>query len=159
MEPLPQLFELRELIRDGLLAGLETGPGAIHRSLRRAHDLSKERSQFGVSLQPTHFDALIEVKEPLEEALSLGRDLDVEEATHYIERIKAIGAGLQHTGGCQDIQVHKIKGRIYLSFHLLIDADRPIAEVHDIAEEMENRLRSEFPQLGRVVIHSEPVRD
>jgi len=30
--------------------------------------------------------------------------------------------------------------------------------VHGIAEEVENRLRREFPQLGRVVIHTEPAR-
>ena len=95
--------------------------------------------------------------EPREEELVLGGDLEPSEAASYIEKIQAISHDLNHTSGCQDIQVHKMKGRVYVSFHLLIDADRPIAEVHGIAEEMENRLRREFPQLGRVVIHAEPA--
>jgi cation diffusion facilitator family transporter len=96
--------------------------------------------------------------EPRDEELAAGWDVDPTEASHYIEQIKTIGRELKHTTGCQDIEVHKIKGRVYLSFHLLIDAKRPTAEVHGIAEEMENRLRREFPQLGRVVIHTEPAR-
>ena len=96
--------------------------------------------------------------EPREEELVLGGDVEPSEAASYVEKIQAISHDLNHASGCQDIQVHKMKGRVYLSFHLLIDADRPIAEVHGIAEEMENRLRREFPQLGRVVIHTEPAR-
>jgi divalent metal cation (Fe/Co/Zn/Cd) transporter len=42
---------------------------------------------------------------------------------------------------------------------LLIDADLSLADVHSIAEEMENRLRREFPKLGRVMIHAEPFKN
>ncbi len=96
--------------------------------------------------------------EPREEELALGWDVEPGEAARYIERIKAIGREFKHAGGCRDIEVHKLNGRVYLSFHLLISPDRTTAEVHDIAEEVESRLRGEFPQLGRVVIHTEPAR-
>ena len=71
-------------------------------------------------------------------------------------RIQAICGGIAHTSGCQDVELHGIKGNLYLSLHLLIDRERPISEVHGIAEELESRLRIEFPQLGRIVIHAEP---
>jgi divalent metal cation (Fe/Co/Zn/Cd) transporter len=45
---------------------------------------------------------------------------------------------------------------VYLAFHLLIDPQLSVADVHSVCEEMENRLRREFPQLGRVMIHAEP---
>ena len=52
------------------------------------------------------------------------------------------------------IELHEINGSIYLSCHLLVHADIPIADVHRLAEETESRLRHEFPELGRVVAFS-----
>jgi cation diffusion facilitator family transporter len=77
-------------------------------------------------------------------------------ADAYIGRINAIGKELKTHCAAHQIELHSMGRRIYLSFHLLIDAGIGIAEVHDIAEEMEGRLRSEFPELGRIVIHTEP---
>lgn len=94
--------------------------------------------------------------EPRTEESMAGAQLDTSQATPYIKRVQEIGREFKQTAGCQDIELHSMKGRIYLSFHLLIDARTPIATVHDIAEEMEGRLRHEFPELGRVVIHTEP---
>ncbi len=120
--------------------------------------LEKQLREELARMEPANTVADVNVHiEPREEELAVGGDVEPSEAAHYVERISSIGRELKHTAGCQDIQVHKLKGRIYLSFHLLIDADRPTAEVHGIAEEMEDRLRREFPQLGRVVIHTEPA--
>ena len=96
--------------------------------------------------------------EPCSRELPVGEPLEPSEAALYVERVEAIGRGLEQARGCQDIELHRMNGKIYMSFHLLIDADVSIAEVHIMAEEMENRLRREFPQLGRVVIHTEPAR-
>jgi cation diffusion facilitator family transporter len=86
-----------------------------------------------------------------------GQPLEPLEADSYIRKVQEIGRELKGSGGCRKIELHKIDGGVYLSFHLLIKADIPIAEVHGIAEDMENRLRREFPELGRVVIHTEPL--
>jgi divalent metal cation (Fe/Co/Zn/Cd) transporter len=94
--------------------------------------------------------------EPYAEGSVVGAPLDPVQASSYIERVKEIGQELKQTGGCHDIELHKINSKIYLSLHLLINSGIPIAEVHNIAEEMENRLRREYPELGRVVIHTEP---
>jgi divalent metal cation (Fe/Co/Zn/Cd) transporter len=39
-----------------------------------------------------------------------------------------------------------------------LDAELSLADVHSVTEEMENRLRREFVELGRVVIHAEPFK-
>jgi cation diffusion facilitator family transporter len=96
--------------------------------------------------------------EPGAENLVEGQELRRRDAAEYIARIEANRREIPRTHRCQDVQVQQVDGRIYLAFHLLVDADLPVAEVHGIAEEMENRLRREFPQLGRVVIHTEPVK-
>jgi cation diffusion facilitator family transporter len=94
--------------------------------------------------------------EPRAEALVQGLDLPPDEASTFIERIEAIHRMIPHARACQDIDVQQLAGRVYLAFHLLLDAELSIDEVHAAAEEMENRLRREFPQLGRVMIHTEP---
>ena len=86
-----------------------------------------------------------------------GMPLDPIRANAYIQRIEAIGRGLKECGGSHQIELHEVNGRVYLAFHLLIHGDISIAEVHRMAEEMESRLRLEFPELGRVVIHTEPA--
>ncbi len=96
--------------------------------------------------------------EPRGEELVEGQDVGKEEAERYTDAINGIAETLRYTRGCRSIQVHKVKDKVYLSFTLVIDAARPIGEVHDIAEKMESRLRAEFPLLGRVVIHTEPKR-
>ena len=95
--------------------------------------------------------------EPRAEESTIGARLEPEEAKSYSERVSAIARELPQCRGCHDIELHKVKGRIYLSFHLLMNVGAAIPEVHRIAEEMENRLRREFPELGRVVIHTEPA--
>ena len=95
--------------------------------------------------------------EPKSKEPGVGAQLEPQEANSYAERVQAIGFDLPESGGCHDIEVHRIDGRIYLSLHLLVNEGAAISEVHSIAEEMENRLRREFPELGRVVIHTEPA--
>jgi divalent metal cation (Fe/Co/Zn/Cd) transporter len=95
--------------------------------------------------------------EPRAEESAIGARLEPEEARFYSERVSAIACELPECNGCHDIELHKIDGKIYLSLHLLVNVGAAIPEVHRIAEEMENRLRREFPELGRVVIHTEPA--
>lgn len=94
--------------------------------------------------------------EPRATALVPARDLPAEEARAYVERINALQAFLPHARGVQEIDVQQVGRRIHLAFHLQLDPELSIDEVHAAAEEMESRLRGEFPQLGRVVIHAEP---
>jgi cation diffusion facilitator family transporter len=94
--------------------------------------------------------------EPRANESVVGIPLSPMESAKYAECVEAIGQGLIGTSGCHDIAVHRLDGKVYLSFHLLINAGIPMSEVHNIAEQLESRLRREFPELGRVVIHTEP---
>jgi cation diffusion facilitator family transporter len=97
--------------------------------------------------------------EPRANESIVGVPLSPVESAAYAEKVEAIGSGMIGTGGCHDIELHRLDGKVYLSFHLLINSGIPMAEVHNIAEQMENRLRREFPELGRVVIHTEPSNE
>jgi cation diffusion facilitator family transporter len=95
--------------------------------------------------------------EPRGEVLARGHEVADSEMIRYRGRIEAICGEMEFTRGFQDLELHKVQGRGYLSLHLLVDPDRPVLEAHAIAEQLESRLRLEFPQLGRVVIHTEPA--
>jgi cation diffusion facilitator family transporter len=133
-------------------------------SFERAHEMATNL-EAGLREELARMEALARVAdinvhiEPRgRDELVLGAPMDPLKASRYIHRVEEIGQGLKGSGGCHQIELHEISGGVYLSFHLLIHANIPIAEVHGIAEDMENRLRREFPELGRVVIHTEPAR-
>lgn len=96
--------------------------------------------------------------EPRAEELVSGKELAARDASKYAEQIEAIRREIPHAREIQDVDAQQLDGKVYLAFHLLVDAHLSIADVHSIAEEMENRLRREFPQLGRVVVHTEPAK-
>ena len=131
-------------------------------SLENAHLQATElENRLRAELDRTHVPAPVaDVHvhiEPRGETMAQGLEIATAEAAHYKDRIDRICGELEHTRGCQDIELHKMKGKVYLSLHLIVDTDRPVAEVHGIAESLESRLRLEFPQLGRIVIHTEPA--
>ncbi|MGD0016346.1 MAG: cation diffusion facilitator family transporter [Verrucomicrobiia bacterium] len=139
---------------------------AMDLSFEEAHALATNletqlRAELSQCLSFTGMRKVMDINvhiEPRTDSVVEGKELQRRDAAEYIARIEANRRDIPHTHHCQDVQVQQVDGRIYLAFHLLVDANLPIAEVHRIAEEMETRLRREFPQLGRVVIHTEPVK-
>ena len=130
-------------------------------SFERAHELvtdfeTKLRSELMDAEGSTAIADINAHIEPRAVEPAHGTPLDPISANAYVQRISSIALELKGSSGTHHIELHEIGGRIYLSFHLLIYADISIAEVHEIAEEMETRLRNEFPALGRIVIHTEP---
>lgn len=134
---------------------LEVDPGL---SFERSHALATDlETALRKGLAETRKIADVNVHiEPRDQVLTRGVEFSPHERGEYIEWIETIQRDVAQTQGVQDIALQKMNGKIYLSCHLLIDRACPIAKVHHIAEEMEIRLRRELPQLGRVVIHTEP---
>lgn len=54
------------------------------------------------------------------------------------------------------IALRRAGGELQLTFHCTMDPNMPITEAHTITEKVESLLRSQVPNLGRVVIHVEP---
>ena len=97
--------------------------------------------------------------EPRQPELATGSEMKPGDKSPYLEQIAASAHEIPHARECQDIVIQRLDGRVYLALHLLIDADQSLADVHRISEELENRLRHQFPQLGRVAIHAEPFKE
>jgi cation diffusion facilitator family transporter len=56
-----------------------------------------------------------------------------------------------------ELQVRREEGKLVVLFHCACDGETNIAEAHALTVSIENRLRKEMPQIGRVVIHIEPL--
>lgn len=134
---------------------LEVDPGT---TFDRAHAMATDlelrlRTQLASNQRIADVNVHIEPRDP---TLVPGIEVAPRDARQYIDRIEAVRNKVDHARGVQDIALQQLNGQVYLSFHLLIDGDQSVTQVHSIAEEVENRLRRELPQLGRVVIHTEP---
>jgi divalent metal cation (Fe/Co/Zn/Cd) transporter len=74
-------------------------------------------------------------------------------------RLKAVAAKFAEILDMHDVQIKRVRGRIYVSAHCTMADDLPLSRVHDISTELEIRFKQEFPELFRVLIHPEPRTD
>ncbi len=57
---------------------------------------------------------------------------------------------------CHSVEAHLVGGAILVNLHCTVQADMPIAQVHDLTEDLEFRFRKAFPQISKVSVHAEP---
>ena len=81
------------------------------------------------------------------------RDADLE------RRLKVIAAQFPEIADMHDVEIKRVRGRLYVSCHCTMADDAPLARVHDVSTELESRFKQEAPELFRVLIHPEPTTD
>jgi len=81
------------------------------------------------------------------------RDADLE------RHLKAAAREFPEIIDTHDIQIKKVRGRLYVSCHCTLSDDLPLARVHDIQTELEIHFKQAAPELFRVLIHPEPSTD
>jgi divalent metal cation (Fe/Co/Zn/Cd) transporter len=74
-------------------------------------------------------------------------------------KLKAIGAEFPEVVDVHEIIFKRMRGHIYLSCHVTMHDDLPLARVHDVQTALEARFKLEVPRLFRVLIHPEPQTD
>jgi divalent metal cation (Fe/Co/Zn/Cd) transporter len=75
------------------------------------------------------------------------------------KRLKAIAAEFPEILDMHDVQMKRVRGRLYVSCHCTMSDELPLSRVHDIQTELETRFKQEAPELFRVLIHPEPRTD
>jgi cation diffusion facilitator family transporter len=73
--------------------------------------------------------------------------------------LKAIAAEFPEIVDMHDVQIKRVRGRIYVSAHCTMADDLTLSRVHDTSTALEIRFKQEFPELFRVLIHPEPRTD
>jgi cation diffusion facilitator family transporter len=81
------------------------------------------------------------------------RDPDLE------RRLRATAAEFPDIVDMHDLQIRRVRGRLYVSCHCTLSDQLPLSRVHDIQTDLEIRFKQDAPELFRVLIHPEPVTD
>ena len=75
------------------------------------------------------------------------------------KKLKAIADGFPEIFDMHDVQIKRVRGRLYISCHCTLSDELSLSRVHDISTELETRFKQEAPELFRVLIHPEPSTD
>jgi cation diffusion facilitator family transporter len=74
-------------------------------------------------------------------------------------KLKAIIPDFPEILDMHEVQMRRVRGRLYLSCHCTMPDDLPLTRVHDLQTELEIRFKHAAPELFRVLIHPEPITD
>jgi cation diffusion facilitator family transporter len=125
-------------------------------SLKEAHDrvtaLEAEMREDvpEISSILTHIESEPATIEPGDEIV---RDAALE------RQLKAIAAEFPEVLDMHEVQIKRVRGRLYVSCHCTLSDDLPLSRVHDIQTDLEIRFKQAAPELFRVLIHPEPLTD
>lgn len=112
----------------------------------------------------------IEMKQEVHEIADILTHIESEPATietsdgvvrsaSFEQRLQEVTAAFPEVVDMHDLMFKRVGGRLYLSLHITMQDDLPLARVHDIQTAVEGRFRQEVPDLFRVLIHPEPQTD
>jgi cation diffusion facilitator family transporter len=74
-------------------------------------------------------------------------------------RLKVIAAEFPEVLDMHEIQIKRVRGRLYVACHCTLPDNLPLSRVHDIQTDLEIRFKQDAPELFRVLIHPEPSTD
>jgi cation diffusion facilitator family transporter len=75
------------------------------------------------------------------------------------KRLRAAAAEFPEILDVHDVEIKRVRGRLYVSCHCTMSDELPLSRVHDISTELEIRFKQDSPELFRVLIHPEPSTD
>jgi divalent metal cation (Fe/Co/Zn/Cd) transporter len=78
---------------------------------------------------------------------------------HLVKQLKRIGTEFPEILDMHDVELKKVRDRLYVSCHCTMADDLPLTRVHDVSTELEIRFKQDAPQLFKVLIHTEPQTD
>jgi cation diffusion facilitator family transporter len=125
-------------------------------SLKSAHDLvtqveSQMRHELPeISTILTHIES-----EPgtIEPGKKISRDAVLE------QKLKAIMHEFPDILDMHDMEIKRVREKVYMSCHCTMPDDLPLSRVHDLSTALEIRFKQVAPELFKVLIHPEPQTD
>jgi cation diffusion facilitator family transporter len=75
------------------------------------------------------------------------------------EQLKAAAMYFPEILDIHDVEVKRVRDRLYISCHCTFEDELPLSRVHDVQTELEIRIKQTAPELFRVLIHPEPQTD
>jgi len=75
------------------------------------------------------------------------------------QKLKPVVLEFPEVVDMHDVEIKRVRGKVYMSCHCTMSDDLPLARVHDVSTELEIRFKQEAPELFKVLIHPEPQTD
>jgi divalent metal cation (Fe/Co/Zn/Cd) transporter len=75
------------------------------------------------------------------------------------KQLKAAATHFPEILDIHDVEIKRVRDRLYISCHCTFEDDLPLSRVHDVQTELEIRIKQRAPELFRVLIHPEPQTD
>ena len=94
--------------------------------------------------------------EPRPRVVEPGREA-LEELPKIERTILQIARQSEGVHDCHSVTASRVGESVLVSLHCTMNGNLPIAQVHDITEQLKLRFRSAFPRIQRVNIHAEPA--
>ncbi|MBV9479581.1 MAG: cation diffusion facilitator family transporter [Acidobacteria bacterium] len=74
-------------------------------------------------------------------------------------RLKKIAREFSEILDMHDVEIKRVRDRLYVSCHCTMPGTLSLSRVHDVMTQLEIRFKQEAPELFRVLIHPEPQGD
>jgi cation diffusion facilitator family transporter len=125
-------------------------------SLKNAHDVVTQiESQMRLEIPEistilTHIES-----EPgtIESGKKISRNAVLE------QKLKSIMREFPEILDMHDVEIKRVREKVYMSCHCTMPDDLPLSRVHDISTALEIRFKQTAPELFKVLIHPEPQTD
>lgn len=145
---------LAQQIGDRLAIGLDIELDG-EMPMGRAHAIATDfetaiRDEFGADVEiETHI-------EPLAPHVLIGRDALPAMAEEMAAALDRYSEQVGYIGNVHDVRVRETAGGLVVNYHCAVDAAVPVETVHAAVDELERLVRTDYPEILRIVGHAEP---
>lgn len=87
---------------------------------------------------------------------ALGEIMDENVYDDLIDEIRQVSLKEKGIKGTEKCLIRKVGLRYHIDLHAMVDAEISVKEGHYLAHKLKDRLMSEIPQIGDILIHVEP---
>lgn len=87
---------------------------------------------------------------------AFGEMMDEQNHDQLIEQIRTISLTVEGVKDTEKCFVRKTGLDYHVDLHAIVDGSLSVQKGHEIAHDLEDKLKAELPQLGHVLIHIEP---
>ena len=123
---------------------------AAHETATRLEEPMREELGPSVEVE-THI-------EPLPADSLAGHDASPARITEVRDLLTSLAAELTDLGEVHDVRVRETVDGEIVNFHCHVGSALSVSAVHEMVDELEQRLRQRFPIIRRVIGHAEPRR-
>jgi cation diffusion facilitator family transporter len=74
------------------------------------------------------------------------------------ERVQALALEVAGVRSCRRVRSRGMEGAVFVDLTIEVEPHVPTAKAHELADEVESRLRAAYPDVVDIVVHVEPVR-